>query len=151
MIVGLIYLICFTFSFPSLSVSSPKYHVGSIQTILRKLNTIYVTRKLSFVWSFKVSLYYDLCYFLRFVVTTDCSARKTSQGKIHIFLFIYPPHLPFVFNSYLDFTLYGTLIHTTGLMWFMYFGPTVCLDLLSDFTSRWTPLVWRCLRGYYLW
>src|SRR5574344_2677950 len=45
-------------------------------------------------------------------------------------------------SNFLDFTSFGRLIRISGpYMWFLFVGPRVCLQLPSDSTSRWTPLL----------
>lgn len=67
--------------------------------------------------------------------------RETSRGKTRFFPFINLPHLrrgfPYSFRA--STCDAASPIHER-LMRFLFVRPKVCLLLLSDSTSRWTPL-----------
>ena len=91
--------------------------------------------------------------FSQFVVTTDNgTACETSTLKVRAL----SPHPPATFtgtsSNLLDFIAFSRLIRISQpYMWFLSVRPRVCLQLPSDPTSRWTPLLFsyvlrRCLR-----
>ena len=67
--------------------------------------------------------------------------RETSRGKTSNLLSIYRHHLHCCIRS-----VYGTsfclanLSYSFCLMMFVFLRPEICRRLLSDSTSRWTPL-----------
>ena len=81
--------------------------------------------------------------FSQFVVTTaNGTACETSTLKVRAL----SPHLPATLtgtsSNLLDFTAFSRLIRISQpYMWFLFVRPRVCLQLPSDSTSRWTPLL----------
>ena len=91
--------------------------------------------------------------FSQFVVTTaNETACETSTLKVHAL----SPHLSaastLTSGNLLGFIAFGQLTRISEpYMRFLFVGPRVCLQLPSDSTSRWTPLLFsyvlrRCLR-----
>src|SRR5690606_2324951 len=68
--------------------------------------------------------------------------HETSHGKTIHFPSIYPHHLHWnVRVVYWTLLCLASSSHSLCLMMFVFLGPEVCLQLPSDSTSRWTPLL----------
>ncbi len=88
-----------------------------------------------------------MCSLAHTMTSADfCSITKTgwqtSQGKFISFhscsLCIYM----LTFCVVLDFCLFSNIIHVSlPLIQFLFVGSSVCLQLPSDSTSQWTPLL----------
>ena len=92
--------------------------------------------------------------FSLFVVTTaDETASETSPVKVRILSLHVPAAFTRTSGNLLDFGVFCHLIRISEpYMRFLSVRSEICLQLLSDSTSRWTPLLFgyvlrRCLRA----
>src|SRR5690606_5518038 len=80
------------------------------------------------------------------VSTTCCTCascvHETSHGKTRSFHSMHPPHLHLrVCAVYWISSCLADSSHYRCLMRFVFLGSELCLQLPSDSTSRWTPLL----------
>src|SRR5258708_26635224 len=67
---------------------------------------------------------------------------QTSQGKFISFHSCSPCIYILTFCAVLDFCLYCNIVYVSlPLIQFLFVGSSVCLQLPSDSTSQWTPLL----------